>query len=404
MVRKAVKKLRTDFLDLVWSVGGTVLPSVGGTVRPESSQDWQDWQQNKSGGHKTILREPFIESIPAIPFAGNQNAIVPAMAALCRDLRAGYPTDLDAPSCLPFGQEYVVSIPDGRILSSLGIIISPDNIHLNDLSGGSFRGLAHHSLFYDGQYLPPVKQLDGTAVVLATGLGQRNYYHWTTEILPRVRLLELSDTRPDFYCIPSRHKYHFESLMLMGIPRERLIPLGKYSHLQARTLIVPSVNRQEITSENARYLYEKLAISHGPHSNVRTSPKIYVARRRRHWRCVQNESQLMVKLKQLGFKRYFLEDMSMLQQIRLFHNADTVVGPHGSGLVNLLYCKPGTRVVEIGTPVRPSGLFHRIAHHGGLHYRNFVGHAINVRADESHILCDIDELIQLLKETAAKCP
>ena len=390
MVRNTVKKLRSEILDLVWSVGGT--------VRPAASQVFQVWQQNSTGSQKTVLREPFTETIPGIPFAGNQQAIGPAMAGLSDDLRAGYPADFDVPSTLPFGQEYLVTIPNGRMLSSLGIIISPDNVHLQDLSGGSFRGLTHHPLCYDGMYLPPVRQLCGTAVVLATGLGQRNYYHWTAEILPRLRLLEQAGVQPDYYCIPKRHQYHFESLVLMGIPRERLVPVSKYTHLQAENLWVPSVNRQEITRENAQFLYRKIAVPHGSHPKVRTSAKIYIARRRRHWRSIQNESRLMERLGSLGFQRYFLEDMSMLEQVQLFYHADTVVGPHGSGLVNLLYCKPGTRVVEIGTPVRPSGLFHRIAHHRGLYYKNFMGIASNIQADESNILCDENQLIALLGE------
>ena len=390
MVRNTVKKLRSEFLDLVWSVGGT--------VRPGASQEYQVWQQNGEGSQKTILREPFTEEIPAIPFAGNHQAIGPAMAGLSHDLRAGYPAELGVPSTLAFGQEYIVTIPNGRMLSSLGIIISPDNVHLQDLSGGSFRGLAHHPLCYDGMYLPPVRRLRGTAVVLATGLGQRNYYHWTAEILPRLRLLEQAGVQPDYYCIPKRHQYHFESLVLMGIPRERLVPVSKYTHLQADNLLVPSVNRQEMTRENAQYLYQKIAVPHGANSKVRTSAQIYIARRRRHWRSIQNESRLMDRLSKLGFQRYYLEDMSMLEQVQLFYHADTVVGPHGSGLVNLVYCKPGTRVVEIGTPVRPSGLFHRIAHHRGLCYKNFIGIASNIRADESNILCDENDLIALLRE------
>jgi hypothetical protein len=390
MVRNAVKKLRSEILDLVWSVGGT--------VRPGSSQEYQVWQLNNTGSQKTVLREPFSETIPAIPFAGNQQAIAPAMAGLSHGLRAGYYADFDVPSTLSFGQDYIVTIPNGRMLSSLGIVISPDNVHFQDLSGGSFRGLAHHPLYYDGMYVPPVKRLRGTAVVLATGLGQRNYYHWTAEILPRLRLLEQAGVRPDFYCIPKRHHYHYESLELMGIPRERLVTLGKYTHLQADNLLVPSVNRQEMTRENAQYLYQKIAVPHGGNSKVQTSAKIYIARRRRHWRSIQNESRLMDRLSKLGFQRYYLEDMSMLEQVQLFYHADTVVGPHGSGLVNLVYCKPGTRVVEIGTPVRPSGLFHRIAHHRGLCYKNFIGIACNTRADESNILCDENELIALLRE------
>jgi len=391
MVRQTVKKLRGGILDLVWAFGGS--------ARPESSDDFPNWQQKNNRTQKAIIREPFTESVPPIPFAGNSSAIEPAMASLSRDLRAAYPMDFNVSTNLSFGQEYVVTIPNGRLLSSLGIVIGPDNVHLRDLSGGSFRGLSHHPLNFEGNYVPPIKRLNGTALVLATGLGQRNYYHWTTEILPRLRLLERIGAQVDFYCIPKRHRYHYDSLLMMGIPRERLIPLGKYTHLQAEFLMIPSVNRQEITSENAQFLYDKLAVRSEPQSISSASQKIYIARRRRHWRCVLNESELMSRLKPMGFKRYFLEDMSMQEQVRLFYNASVVVGPHGSGLVNLLYCKSGTRVVEIGTPVRPNGLFRIIAHHRRLQYVNYFGTAANIRGDESNIKCDVNELVKLISET-----
>jgi len=303
---------------------------------------------------------------------------------------------VNAPAHLSFGPEYVVTIPNGRLLSNIGIIIGPDNVHLKDLSGGSFSGLAPHSLNFEGQYVPPLKRLKGTAAVLATGLGQRNYYHWTTEILPRLRLLEQTRANVDSYCIPRRHSYHFESLLMMGIPRERIVSLGKYTHLQADTLMVPSINRQEMTSVNAQFLHDRLAARYGSQGGPPTSQKIYVARRRRGWRYVLNESELMARLTPMGFKRYYLEDVSMQEQVRLFRNASMVVGPHGSGLVNLVYCRPGTHVVEIGTPVRPSGLFQIIAHHRGLRYVNYVGQAHDIRGAESNVKCDVSEIVRLI--------
>ena len=388
MFRQAIKKLRSDILDLIWATLGS--------ARPQSSDEYQNRQPFYRGTHKTIFREPFTETIPPIPFAGNSDAITPSMASLQRELRVAYPLNFAVPSEVSFGQEYVVMIPNGRILTSLGIVIGPDNVHLQDLSGGSFRGLSQHPLNYDGKYVPPARRLKGAAVLLASGLGQRNYYHWTTEVLPRLRLIELSGVHVDYYCIPRRHDYHYESLIMMGIPRDRLVPMGKYTHLQAESLIVPSMNRQEITPENSKYLYDKLTASCDQQIGTRTSGKIYIARKGRHWRCVLNETELMAKLAPLGFQRYILEEMSFSEQVRLFHNASVVVGPHGSGLVNLVYCQGGTRVVEIGTPVRPNGLFRIIAHHRGLNYVNYMGTAKNVRGDESDIHCDVEELVKLI--------
>lgn len=41
------------------------------------------------------------------------------------------------------------------------------------------------------------------------------------------------------------------------------------------------------------------------------------------------------------------EDLSLIEQIVLFHNAEIIVAPHGAGLVNLLFARPGTKVIEL---------------------------------------------------------
>jgi hypothetical protein len=42
-------------------------------------------------------------------------------------------------------------------------------------------------------------------------------------------------------------------------------------------------------------------------------------------------------------------------QIQTFHSASVVVGPHGAGLANVLFCQPGTAVIELPTfPFKPS--------------------------------------------------
>ena len=37
----------------------------------------------------------------------------------------------------------------------------------------------------------------------------------------------------------------------------------------------------------------------------------------------------------------------MADQILLFQSAEFIIGPHGAGLANLLFCEPGTKVIEL---------------------------------------------------------
>jgi capsular polysaccharide biosynthesis protein len=42
-----------------------------------------------------------------------------------------------------------------------------------------------------------------------------------------------------------------------------------------------------------------------------------------------------------------MEDYPLAKQARLVHEAEMVVATHGAGLANLIFARPGTRVIEI---------------------------------------------------------
>ena len=44
---------------------------------------------------------------------------------------------------------------------------------------------------------------------------------------------------------------------------------------------------------------------------------------------------------------YYLEEMALREQIRLFQEADLIIGNHGSGLSHLIWSKPGTKILEV---------------------------------------------------------
>ena len=41
-----------------------------------------------------------------------------------------------------------------------------------------------------------------------------------------------------------------------------------------------------------------------------------------------------------------LHEMKFIDQVDLFYNAKCVVGLHGAGFVNLVFCKLGTKIIE----------------------------------------------------------
>ncbi len=64
-------------------------------------------------------------------------------------------------------------------------------------------------------------------------------------------------------------------------------------------------------------------------------------------RMISSFDAVQALLSQEGFETVSLEGMSPSDQILLFQSAEFVVGAHGAGLANLLFCEHGTKVIEL---------------------------------------------------------
>ncbi len=82
--------------------------------------------------------------------------------------------------------------------------------------------------------------------------------------------------------------------------------------------------------------------------------KIYIARKTR---VLKNEADIRRLVSQRGFEIVALEELSVKQQASLFQSADTVVGMHGAGLTNLVFCRKDTRVIELADPDEVAPLY-----------------------------------------------
>ena len=65
--------------------------------------------------------------------------------------------------------------------------------------------------------------------------------------------------------------------------------------------------------------------------------------------CV-NEDDVVELLRSYGFEEIFCENLSMEEKISVFRSAESVVGPIGGGMSNVLFCKPDTKVISLNSP------------------------------------------------------
>ncbi|MEM7593606.1 MAG: tetratricopeptide repeat protein [Cyanobacteria bacterium P01_A01_bin.83] len=267
------------------------------------------------------------------------------------------------------GLPFVVTIPEGRawvapqknswVICNAIAVITPDNYLLGDLSrhypwflpGCPYQEKAEHAIYT--QDIAPVTKIEGK-VALLSGLAGHVYYHWMFDILPRLELLRLSEIELkdiDWFVVNSLSKpFQKETLSLLGIPPEKIIESDRQTHLQATELIVPSFPGylDWVSPGTIKFLRQSF-MSQVSMANT-GGQKIYISRARAKNRHLVNESEVSELLTEQGFKTVFLEELSVLEQVAIFINAKIIVTPHGSGLTNLVFCAPNTKIVELFSP------------------------------------------------------
>ncbi len=85
-----------------------------------------------------------------------------------------------------------------------------------------------------------------------------------------------------------------------------------------------------------------------PNSTNIQDKKIYVTREDSQYRKIVNEADIIPILREKGYKVINPRLYKIDEQIRIFSNADKIVAPYGSNLANIIFCKPNTKIYEIG--------------------------------------------------------
>jgi capsular polysaccharide biosynthesis protein len=113
---------------------------------------------------------------------------------------------------------------------------------------------------------------------------------------------------------------------------------------------------------------------------VKSGRKIYISRTDAARRKASNSDEIGDMVSALGFEVVTLSKLSFLEQATIFHTSDVIVGEHGSGLANLVFCREGTKVIEILNRFWMYPCFYAIAISVGLEYHFHVAGPEQCRA------------------------
>ena len=99
----------------------------------------------------------------------------------------------------------------------------------------------------------------------------------------------------------------------------------------------------------------------------------YISRKGAACRRILNEDEYMNELNTLGVQVYCMEDLSFVDQIRLFAESEIITGPHGAAYSFAAFCQPGTLLYEIYRADDNKGHYPSLANECSLQYRRFYG-------------------------------
>ena len=210
-----------------------------------------------------------------------------------------------------------------------------------------------------------LKKFNGNVLSLAQGAsGDSNYFHWMFDILPKIKITSLyyKLENIDYFYMPELQNFQKKILKLIGLKKIKFINSNKYKHIQADNLIVPehpwyfkgrvSKEAKKLPHWIVNWIRNIFLKNFKYNSRIK---KIFIDRsesKYNHCKLINN-NEIITFLRHKGFKSYQVGKLSLEKQISLFNNAKVIVGPHGAAFTNLIFCKAGTKVIEIIPKNRP---------------------------------------------------
>lgn len=299
-------------------------------------------------------------------------------------------------------QTFIHRLQDVRVFSSNGFVISKFNKvvpEINEIVGKC--GYLFENIFFRN-----FKKAKGRCLIIAAKDAASNYFHWMTDSLPKIEIAEKAGyklSKIDTVIVSNDLlPFQQETLIQLGIKKERRISLSTHSLVHSEELIMPSATCLSGNVSPWVINYLRLAFKDWMQTDDSLPSKIFIGRKKASKRLLLNEEEVKKALEKKNFKTVYLEDLSVKEQIMLFFNAIQIVGVHGAGLTNLLFSQAGSLVLELFPVNYVNQCYWTIASYNELEYAYLLGEGVDITDENNHLFdsdfcVSVDKLIHLLE-------
>jgi hypothetical protein len=244
-----------------------------------------------------------------------------------------------------------VSLTNRLILLDTGHISSPDHSSHSFLSGNMWREV--HSL-------QVAKKVSNYSMIIPMSYPEY-YYHYLIDDIPS--LLQTIRTNPNHVPIFHGNIPTFASQILQALQLE--YEIASDAVIEVQNLLVP---RKKLNYMSEYRLELENRLSFGQQNSTKPRTRIFIGRKNLPRGDSKTELELFSMLEEFGFSQINPSDLSFNEQVQAFAEAEFIVSLHGGALSNLIFCSPGTRVIEVFNHEYRTYPFARISQELGLQY------------------------------------
>jgi len=171
-----------------------------------------------------------------------------------------------------------------------------------------------------------------------------SYYHLLTDLLPH-----LIEAPRNPVLVPEFMPQSFIEFLKHAHFEVKILPRGT---VKVELLYIPEMDLPEWSSEKVKKIqtfFEYLLPRNFQVGSNCPIPlkRIYVSRKMAVRRHLSNEDEFMPLLRKHNFRKVYLEQMTIMEQVELFRTTSHVIAAHGAGLTNVLFAPTDARILEI---------------------------------------------------------
>jgi len=269
-------------------------------------------------------------------------------------------------------EQGVALIRDCRVLTHQGWVVGRGDCWLGEFHSW---GNSPQAPIYNICTLKPARHLRGRTLNLAGLWADGNFFHWMLDVATKAEIYRraLGDwSALDHILMPSLSTPTTRLIESnLGLPKEKILRLSAKDHYQCDELLAPSLPMAGGACFPWMVEFHRRLLA--PAQSDGTS-RLFI--NRKCTRTIENHQEIALWLESKGFAEAS-EDIEILRG--QLASATHIVGVHGAALTNLVYARPGARLLELIPTSNPWPCFRTLAAAAGLAYAALGGQSLRHR-------------------------